>query len=91
MAALATIALIALPYAAGDRPVGVDRGIVFGLLAAMAIAGVVLWVPSVLEAPEGLLPDRAYGFWIAALGAIIMGRAAYDIVLEPPPPLAAVR
>ena len=84
VAALATIALIALPYAAGDRPVGVDRGIVFGLLAALAIAGVVLWVPSVLEAPEGLLPDRAYGFWIAALGAIIMGRAAYDIVLEPP-------
>ena len=84
VAALATIALIALPYAAGDRPVGVDRGIVFGLLAAMAIAGVVLWVPSVAEAPEGLLPDRAYGFWIAALGAVIMGRAAYDIVLEPP-------
>jgi hypothetical protein len=83
-AALATIALIALPYAAGDRPIGVDRGIVFGLLAAMAIAGVVLWVPSVLEAPEGLLPDRAYGFWIAALGSIIMGRAAYDIALEPP-------
>lgn len=84
LAALATIALIALPYAAGDRPVGVDRGIAFALLAALAIAGVILWVPGVMEAPEGLLPDRAYGFWIAAVGSIMMGRAAYDIVLEPP-------
>jgi hypothetical protein len=83
LAALATIALIALPYAAGGRPVGVDRGIVFGLLAGLAIAGIVLWVPGVLEVPEGLLPDRAYGFWIAAVGSIIMGRAAYDIALEP--------
>ncbi len=84
LAALATIALIALPYAAGGRPVGVDRGIAFGLLAGLAIAGVVLWVPGLLEVPEGLLPDRAYGFWIAAVGSIIMARAAYDIALEPP-------
>jgi hypothetical protein len=84
LAALATIALVALPYAAGDRPVAVDRGVVFGLLAAAAIAGVVLWVPGVLEVPEGLLPDRAYGLWIAAVGVIMLGRAAYEIVLEPP-------
>jgi hypothetical protein len=84
LAALATIALIALPYAVAGRPVGVDRGLVFGLLAGLAIAGVVLWVPGVLEVPEGLLPDRAYGFWIAAVGSIIMARAAYDIALEPP-------
>jgi hypothetical protein len=84
LAALATMALVALPYAAGDRPVGVDRGIVFGLLAIVALVGVVLWVPGVLEAPEGLLPDRAYGLWLAAVGAIILGRSAYDIVLEPP-------
>ena len=86
LAALATIALVALPFAAGDRPMGVDRGIVFGLLAVAALVGVglMLTYPGVLEAPEGLLPDRAYGFWIAAVGAIILGRAAYDIVLEPP-------
>ena len=86
LAALATIALVALPFAAGDRPIGVDRGIVFGLLAVAALIGVglMLTYPGVLEAPEGLLPDRAYGFWIAVVGAIILGRAAYDIVLEPP-------
>ncbi len=86
LAGLATIALVALPFAAGDRPLGVDRGIVFGLLAIAALIGVGLMVtyPGVLEAPEGLLPDRAYGYWIAAVGSIVLARAAYDIVLEAP-------
>ena len=84
LAALATIALVALPYAAGERPVGVDRGLVFLVLALVALAGVILWIPGVLDAPEGLLPDRAYGYWIAVVGTIMMLRAAYDIMLEPP-------
>jgi len=84
LAALATIALVALPYAAGDRPTGVDRGLVFGLLALLALAGVILWVPGLLDAPEGLLPNRAYGYWIAIVGTVMMLRAAYDIILEPP-------
>lgn len=85
LAGLATIALVALPYAAGGRPVGVDRGLVFGLLAAAAVAGVILWIPNVLAAPEGLLPDRAYGFWISVVGAVMLARAAYEITLAPPP------
>jgi hypothetical protein len=84
LAALATIALVALPYAAGERPMGVDRGMAFLLLALLALAGVILWVPGLLEAPEGLLPTRAYGYWIAIVGTVIMLRAAYDIMLEPP-------
>jgi hypothetical protein len=83
-AGLGTLALIALPYAAGERPVAIDRGLSFGILAVIAVVGVVLWVPNVLDAPEGLLPTRAYGFWISALGAIMLARAAYDISLEPP-------
>ena len=84
LAALATIALVALPYAAGERPMAVDRGLAFLLLALVALAGVILWVPGLLEAPEGLLPDRAYGYWISVLGTVMMLRAAYDIMLEPP-------
>jgi hypothetical protein len=86
-AALATLALIALPYAAGERPVGIDNGFSFALLAVAAVAGVLLYPflrPGILDAPEGLLPDRAYGFWVSALGAVILARAAYDIWLEPP-------
>lgn len=84
LAGLATLALVALPYAAGERPVAVDRGLAFGLLAALALIGLVLFLPSTLEAPEGLLPDRGYGIWITLLGGIILARAAYDISLEPP-------
>jgi hypothetical protein len=87
LAALATLALIALPYAAGERPVAIDRGVSFAILGAIAVAGVVLFpliYPGILEALEGLLPASAYGFWISALGAVILARAAYDIWLEPP-------
>ncbi len=54
------------------------------LLALLALVGVILWVPGLLDAPEGLLPNRAYGYWIAVVGTVIMLRAAYDIMLEPP-------
>jgi hypothetical protein len=82
LAGLATLALIALPYAMGPRPVAVDRGLVFGILAAAAIASLILWVVAVLPAPLGLLPTGAYGFWISVVGAIIMGRAAFEISQE---------
>jgi hypothetical protein len=84
LAGLGTLALIALPYAMGPRPVAIDRGIVFGILAVAALAGCVLWVTAVMAAPQGLLPTGAYGFWIASLGAIMLGRAAFEISQEPP-------
>ncbi len=43
-----------------------------------------LWIPTggVLADPSGLLPNRAYGYWIAVAGAAMLGRAAFDIYLE---------
>jgi hypothetical protein len=84
LAGLGTLALVTLPYAAGERPVAIDHPIAFSLLAVLAVVGVLLWIPGVLDAPEGLFPDRAYGYWIAVVGTIMMARAAYDIALEPP-------
>lgn len=84
LAGLATLALVALPYASGDRPTGFDRGIVFGIFAAAAVIGVIGWIPNVLSDTTGILPDRAYGFWITVVGAIMLARAAYEITLEPP-------
>ncbi len=84
LAGLATLALVVLPYAAGPRQLAVDRGLVFGVIAAAAIASLVLWVVAVLPAPAGLLPMGAYGFWIAVVGSIIMARAAFEIGQEPP-------
>ncbi len=84
LAGLATLALVALPYAAGDRPTGADRGLAFWVLAVAAVIGVALWIPNTLASPAGLLPDRAFGFWISAVGSLMLVRAAYEITLEPP-------
>lgn len=83
LSGLATLALVILPYAAGGKPVAVDRGLAFGILAVAALLGVLLWLPTAIPAPQGLLPDRAYGFWISVVGAIIMARAAFEISQEP--------
>jgi len=84
LAGLGTLALIALPYAMRPRPVAIDRGLFFGLLAALAVAGVVLWLPAVADNLAGLLPTRAVGFWVAAIGAAMLCRAAFEISREPP-------
>jgi hypothetical protein len=83
LAGLAALALIALPYAMGDRPSPIDGGISFALLAVAAILGVLLWIPSVLADVSGLLPTRSYGFWITVVGAILLARSAYEIYLSP--------
>lgn len=84
LAAIATLAVVTLPYAAGERPVGIDRGIVYGLLAIAALAGLLLWVPNVLGEPLGMLPDRAPGFWLAVVGAVVLARGAFEVATEPP-------
>ena len=83
LAGLATLALIALPYAMGDRPSPVDRGISFALLAVVAILGVILWIPNVTADLSGLLPTKSYGFWITVVGAILLARASFEIYLSP--------
>jgi hypothetical protein len=83
VAALGTLALVALPYAAGDRPVSADRGLAYALLAGLAALGVAIWPFQVIDDLAGLMPDRAPGWWIALLGVVILGRAAFEIFQEP--------
>ncbi len=60
LAGLATLALVTLPYAAGDHPVSIDRPLAYTFVVVVALLGIVLWVPSVIDGPVGgLLPDRA--------------------------------
>jgi hypothetical protein len=83
VAALGVLALVALPYAAVDRPVALDRWLSFGLLALLAVVGVLLWPVNLLgDLAAGLLPDRAAGFWVSVVGVLIICRAAYEIRLE---------
>lgn len=83
LAGLATLALLALPYAMGDHPAPIDRGISFAVLAGVALVGLVFWVPNVLADLSGLLPTRSYGFWITVVGAVLLARAAFEIYLSP--------
>jgi len=81
--ALAIIALLALPYAAGDVPVGLDRPLSFLILTVVGWLALGARVADLaLTNLQAVLPHRAYGLWLAALGLIILGRATYHIVRE---------
>ena len=81
--ALATLALLALPYAAGDVPVGLDRSLSFVILTIVGWLGLVIRVVDLGTAGALGLPDRAPGLWLAAVGLAILSRAVYDIAREP--------
>jgi hypothetical protein len=73
LAALATLALAALPYAAGDRPVGVDRWWAYAAVATVAAVALLVRVAGIAAEAGGLatmLPDRAPGLWLAAAGVV---------------------
>lgn len=83
IAALGTLALVTLPYAAGDRPVSADRGLAYLLLVGVAALGVAMWPLQVIDDLSGLLPARAPGWWIALVGLAVLARAAFEIFREP--------
>ena len=86
---IASVALVALPYATGDRPVSLDRWLSFALLA---VAGWIGFVWRVIElalygafqfrAPLEVFADGP-GLWIAALGLVVLSRATYTMAREP--------
>lgn len=84
LVALATIALVTLPYAT-DRPVGIDRTLSYVFLVAIGwIALLIRAVGLATVNVPAILPDRAAGLWLAALGLVILSRAAYEISREEP-------
>ena len=87
LAGLGVIALVTLPYAS-TRPVEIDRTLWYGLLLGLALAGLLIWplLPDqlIVANPIGLLPPRAPGLWVAALGAIVLARAVFEMVGEGP-------
>jgi hypothetical protein len=80
---IATIALVALPYAAGDRPVGLDRWLSFALLAGAGWVGFVWRVVELgfigafqFSSPADVLTNGP-GIWLAGIGLVVLSRAAY--------------
>jgi len=83
LAALATLALVTLPYAAGDRPVGADRWPAYGAVLLAGLVGFGLRLVDLVTQGVFGLPDRAAGLWLTAAGLIILARAVFEISQEP--------
>ncbi len=82
LAALATLALVTLPYAMGDRPVAVDRWWVYAALAGIAALGLLLRAVGIALDSGGfgtMLPDRAPGVWLAAAGVVGLAFATAEL------------
>lgn len=88
LAGIATLALLALPYAAGDRPIGLDRWLSFAILA---VAGWIGFAWRVVElmlvgafqfgAPLEVLTNGP-GVWLAGIGLALLSRAGYVMTRE---------
>lgn len=82
LVAAATLALLTLPYAAGDRPLEI-RWLAYLFLVLAGWIGLALRVfDFVLDDPNALFPDRAPGLWLAAVGLVVLSRAVYDMAHE---------
>jgi hypothetical protein len=85
---IATLALVALPYAAGDRPVGLDRWLSFAILALAGWIGFGWRVVelAMLGAFQFGTPTQVVtngpGLWLAAIGLALLARAAYLMTTE---------
>ncbi len=83
LVALATLALVTLPYAAGDRPVGVDRWPPYLILLVVGVSGTLLRVLDLYGRSVLGLPDRSPGLWLVAIGLILLARATFQVAQNP--------
>ena len=85
---IATMALVALPYASGDRPIGLDRWLSFAILAAAGWLGFAWRVVelAIIGAFQFSAPAEVFtngpGLWLAALGLTMLARGAYVMTGE---------
>ena len=77
---LATIALVTLPYAT-ERPVAIDRGLSYVAVALVGWTGLALRAFDLFTVGALGLPTTR-GLWLAAVGLIVLSRAAYEIAGE---------
>jgi len=89
LVAIASLAFVALPYAAGDRPVGLDRWLTFAILVvagwigfAWRIVELALIGAFQFDQPADVV-TRGPGIWLAALGLLVLSRAVYEMAAEP--------
>ena len=83
------LALVALPYAAGDRPLGLDRWLSFAVLAVAGWIGLAWQVLQLaligafqFQEPAEVLTNGP-GLWLAGVGLAVLSRAVYEMAGEP--------
>ncbi len=86
---IASLALVALPYAAGDRPVGLDRWLSFAILAVAGWVGFAWRIVDLafigafqFDEPAEVFTNGP-GLWLAGLGLVVLSRAVYEMAREP--------
>ncbi len=88
VAALATLAVVTLPYAT-DRPVPTDRWISYAIVCAVGWLGFALRIVDLalvgafaIHEPVELL-TRMPGVWVVGIGLAVLSRGAYDLARAP--------
>jgi hypothetical protein len=86
---IAVVALVALPYAAGDRPLAIDGWLSFLILTILGWLGVGLRIIGLIaegafhfDEPIEILTNGP-GLWLVLIGMVILSRATWHISREP--------
>jgi hypothetical protein len=89
LVAIASLAFVSLPYAAGDRPLGLDRWLTFAILVvagwigfAWRIVELTLIGAFQFDQPVDVV-THGPGIWLAGLGLVVLSRAVYEMAAEP--------
>jgi hypothetical protein len=86
---VATLALVALPYAVGDRPTAIDRPLAYGILAVVGWIGFGwrvfdLFMQGAFSFTEPIqVFTNGPGLWLCGLGLALLSRAVYQMTREP--------
>ncbi|MGO9178802.1 MAG: hypothetical protein ACLQBX_19875 [Candidatus Limnocylindrales bacterium] len=84
IAAIALLALIALPYAAGDQPIALDRPLSFAVVGAVGVIGFALKLWQIQADGLLALPDHALGMWVAGIGLAVVAWGLAEMLAERP-------
>jgi len=86
---IVSLALVALPYAAGDRPLALDRWLSFAVIAVAGWIGLAWQVLqlTLIGAFQFHEPAEVFtngpGVWLAGVGLAVLSRAVYEMASEP--------